>query len=124
MYKLLRNSTSILRVADGACIPASDDNDDYQAYLRWRDGWTESPEGGTEIVHEPHVPEAADPAPPPSKDEVDAAAAREDALVQALRARTPAEAATWVDNNVTDHASVKAALRIAFKILCILARRL
>jgi hypothetical protein len=45
MYKLLPNEilpdnstrprTSIIRVADNACIPFDPDNTDYQAYLKW-----------------------------------------------------------------------------------------
>lgn len=33
-YKLT-NSTSIIRTADGACIPADAANTDYAAYLEW-----------------------------------------------------------------------------------------
>lgn len=35
MYKLIANSTSIVRLADGAFIPADPANSDYAAYLRW-----------------------------------------------------------------------------------------
>ena len=42
MYKLCKpNSqnnapaTSVIRIADGACIPFVSDNTDYQAYLKW-----------------------------------------------------------------------------------------
>jgi hypothetical protein len=40
MYKLLKNPrtneiASILRLDDGACIPLSEGNTDYQAYLEW-----------------------------------------------------------------------------------------
>ncbi len=34
MYKLT-NSTSIIHIADGACIPSDPENTDYQAYLAW-----------------------------------------------------------------------------------------
>ena len=77
-YKLLNGSESILRIADGACITNDPANSDYQQYLRWRDGYTETPiigyqeitdaDGnvtlepiyGPEIVHPPHTPEPAD----------------------------------------------------------------
>lgn len=35
MYKLINNSTSIVRIFDGATIPADLNNSDYQAYLKW-----------------------------------------------------------------------------------------
>jgi len=39
MYKLIKDKFSaweaILRLSDGACIPKSEDNTDYQAYLKW-----------------------------------------------------------------------------------------
>lgn len=40
MYKLLKDPrtneiASILRITDGACIPLSEGNIDYQAYLKW-----------------------------------------------------------------------------------------
>jgi hypothetical protein len=35
MYKLCQNNRSVIRVLDGACIPADPDNTDYQAYLKW-----------------------------------------------------------------------------------------
>ena len=41
MYKLGKphisatESTSVIRLSDGTCIPFSPDNTDYQAYLRW-----------------------------------------------------------------------------------------
>jgi hypothetical protein len=35
MYKIFNNSKTILRVADGACIPFDPANIDYQSYLKW-----------------------------------------------------------------------------------------
>jgi hypothetical protein len=40
MYKLIIDSVTkengcIVRLSDGACIPFSPDNTDYQAYLAW-----------------------------------------------------------------------------------------
>jgi len=52
MYKLCRfntvlgetQSTSVIRLLDGACIPFAPDNTDYQAYLKWvADGNTPLP---------------------------------------------------------------------------------
>ena len=41
MYKLCKDdpvfgkAQSVIRVSDGACIPFSADNTDYQVYLKW-----------------------------------------------------------------------------------------
>jgi hypothetical protein len=40
MYKLFENPKTkevscVIRTTDGACIPLSNDNTDYQAYLAW-----------------------------------------------------------------------------------------
>ena len=39
MYKLISDKSTgweaVLRLRDGACIPKSEDNTDYQEYLRW-----------------------------------------------------------------------------------------
>ena len=37
MYKLTQNSASIIRLADGASIPADPANSDYAEYLEWVD---------------------------------------------------------------------------------------
>jgi len=41
-YTLIANSTSVMRDADGACIPADLRNADYQAYLVWAYGQAEA----------------------------------------------------------------------------------
>lgn len=35
MYKLIMNSNSVLRTADGATIPNDPYNKDWQAYQKW-----------------------------------------------------------------------------------------
>lgn len=49
-YKLT-STTNILRLADGALIPADLENSDYALYLKWLDAG--------------NIPGTADPAPPP-----------------------------------------------------------
>lgn len=99
MYKQIRNSSCVLRLADGASIPDDERNGDRHAFIRWRDGWTETLEDGTDLVHPPHEPEPADPAPAPTQDELDAAAARADAKLAALAAATPAQIRAWANQN-------------------------
>lgn len=53
-YKLIYNSTSILRLTDNASIPDDPANTDYKAYLTW--------------LSEDNIPEPADPPPPPDID--------------------------------------------------------
>lgn len=50
MYKLTDSPSIIVRIADGAYIPADPDNTDYQAYLEW--------------LAEGNTPEPADPIVP------------------------------------------------------------
>lgn len=50
MYQLIKDSTSIKRIADGAFIPADPANMDYAAYLAWLDaGNTPEPAPETSI---------------------------------------------------------------------------
>jgi hypothetical protein len=63
MYKLSPTSynnvesTGVIRLLDGACIPFDEANTDYQDYLKWLDGyesidgeWVQTnPEGNTPI---------------------------------------------------------------------------
>jgi len=53
MYQLTSTTNSIIRLSDGAFIPADSSNTDYAAYLRW---WAE---GNTPL------PVPAPPAPAP-----------------------------------------------------------
>ena len=53
MYQLTSNDT-IIRLSDGAFVPADSDNSDYAAYLRW---WAEG-----------NTPLPAAPPPPPAPD--------------------------------------------------------
>ena len=60
MYKLNQNSNSITRLADGASIPADPQNTDFAEYTRW--------------LSEGNTPEPADISPPPTYQELRAAA--------------------------------------------------
>jgi len=59
-----------------------------------------------------------------AQDAADAQEAREDAQLAAIAALTPAQAAQWIEDNVTNLAEAKNALKIMAKALCILARRI
>ncbi len=72
MYKLTHSGT-IIRTADGASIPLDDRNSDYQEYLRWRDGYTDS----NGVEHNPNTPEPADQIQPSPIEEVEMSQARE-----------------------------------------------
>jgi len=105
----LTNDTGVIRLPDGSVIPSDPSNSDWIAYQAWI---------ALGNVPLPYV------APAPTQDQIDAANARADATIATLKAMTPAQAATWVTNNVVDLASAKNALIIFAKILCILARRI
>lgn len=123
-YQLLRDSTTVRRLSDDARIPEDLNNVDYLEFLRWRDGWTEILEGGTEVQHPPHEPLPADPAPEPTQESLDIEAARNYAKLRALVGMTPAEVSAWVDANVTNLASVQDAIKTLAIGLSVLGRRI
>lgn len=110
MYKALRGSSCILRLVDGACIPPDDRNVDYRAVLAWL-------AAGNQL-------QPADPAPAPSQDELDAAAAKAYAKLKALMGLTPAQVQAWVDANVVDLASARDAIKTLAIGVSVLGRRL
>jgi hypothetical protein len=65
-----------------------------------------------------------DPAPPPTQDELDAAAAREYAKLIALRSMTPAQVVAWVAANVTNLAQAQDAIATLGVAVSVLSRRL
>ena len=123
MFKLLRNSNYVLRLQDGAFIPPDDRNADFQDYLRWRAGWTENLEDGTEIVHPPQEPEPADAAPPPSQEEIEAVVAHGYPKLVTLVRGPRDEVLASIDaiSNLTQARDVLKTLVIAIRVL---ARRI
>jgi hypothetical protein len=109
-YKFSRTPGIIIRLSDGANIPVDPGNRDYQAVLDW--------------ILLGNTVAQADPEPSPHPDTVDAAAASADTAVQTLRGMTPAQAATYVENNVNNLADAKALLKTMAKVICVLARRI
>jgi len=110
VYKLLRDSTAVLRVEDGAVIPVDKGNADYELYLVW--------------VSQGNAPLPADLPPPPSQDDIDAAAARQYAKLRALVGMTPAQVQAWVTANVTNLAQAQDAIMTLAIAVSILARRI
>lgn len=109
MYKLGRGSY-IIRISDGARIPAASDNADYQDYLRWvAAGNTAAP---------------ADPNPLPTKDQLDLAELKNYAKLNALKTMSPSEIVTWANANVTTLAQARDAITTLAVAVSILARRL
>lgn len=110
MYKL-SGPDSIIRLSDGACIPRDVENIDYQRFLEWES--------------EGNAPLPTDPPPPPTRDEVDAAAARVDAAIAFIASRTPAQARAWAAANFPTLTGAEAdRLGTMAAILCIVARRI
>lgn len=110
MYQLIRGSDSIRRLADMACIPRDARNVDYQAFLAWQAA------GNTVLP--------ADPAPPPTQEDLDRLAANAYAKLTALRGMTPAQVAAWVDANATTVAQHTDAIKTLAIGVSILARQL
>lgn len=107
-YQLTFNG--VIRLADRAFIPESLNNRDWRRYLAW--------------IAEGNVPTPADPPPPPTRDELDAAEARQYAKLAALRDMTPAQVSAWVDANITDLSSARDALKTLAIAVGVLARKL
>lgn len=60
----------------------------------------------------------------PTRDEIDAVAAKQHAKLQALMSMTPAQVSGWVDANVTNLAQVQDAIKTLAIAVSVLARRL
>src|SRR4051794_20789645 len=97
MYQRLYDSDAILRLEDGATVPADPANSDYRTYLAWCDE-------GNEAL-------AADvPAPPPPAP-IDTAPADMKPELVAFRAMSPEQLVGWIDANVVDFETLKAAFK-------------
>ncbi len=104
MYKYPQFGKMIVRVADGAFVPA-----DSPEILEWL------AQGNTIAPADPVVK---------SQEQIDTEAARAYAKLAALRSMTPAQVASWVDANVTNLAEAKDAIKTLAIAVCVLARRL
>ena len=108
MYKLDRFG-SVIRLSDNASIPRHPDNTDYKNFLAWE------ALGNTAA--------AADPAPPPSADEVHENSVLQYAKLRALASMSDAEIDAWVTNNVTNVAQFQDAIKTLAKGENLLLRR-
>lgn len=61
---------------------------------------------------------------PPTKDQIDADAAKQYAKLTALKNMTPAQVSAWVDANVTNLATAQDAIKTLAIAVSVLARRL
>jgi hypothetical protein len=108
-YKL-RLVAGVIRLADGSFIPDDPRNAAWQQYQAW--------------LGAGNTPEPADPPPPPSQDELDAAAAKAYAKLQALIAMSPAQVQAWVTANITTLPAAQDAIATLAIAVAVLARRL
>lgn len=108
MYKLLK--FGVRRIADDACIPEAAANSDWKRYQEW--------------LAAGNTPEPADPEPPPTQDELDAAAAKQYVKLRALSQMTPAQVQAWMAANINNLADAKDALTTLAIAVSILSRRL
>jgi hypothetical protein len=108
-YKL-RLVPGVIRLADGAFVPDDSKSHAWQQYQAW--------------VAAGNTPQPADPPPPPSQDELDAASAKAYAKLQALMGMTPAQVQAWVSANVTNLAQAQDAIATLAIAVAVLARRL
>lgn len=106
---------SVLRRADGASIPADDGNGSWREYQAWL---------GLGNVPDPVNPSYAAEEARQRKNFADRQSAKVDATVQLLASKTPAQIGAFIDANVTDLASAKAAIRAMAQVIGVLARDL
>ena len=109
-YKLRTNLTGVIRLADAASIPEDARNADWQTFLVW--------------LAAGNTAQPADPPPPPSQDELDAAAAKAYAKLQALMGMTPAQVQAWVTASITTLPAAQDAIATLAIAVSVLARRL
>ena len=108
MYRLTKTDI-VIREADGASIPNDPRNRDREAFVEWVAAGN---------VPAPYVRPAEEIAAEQRRASFDADATRADLLTR-LRAATPAQISTYVDNNVANLAEARALFK---KILLVLAQ--
>lgn len=120
MYKFTKENKSVIRKADGACIPFANGNRDYTEYLEWlQNGGTPDPaQTPEEIAAEETLRVKL------IQDTADAQEARDYAKLKALTQMSPSQVHTWVTNNVTNLAQAQDAIATLAIAVSILGRRL
>ena len=120
MYKLTKQNQSVIRKADGACIPFAEGNSDYAAYQEWlsQEGNTPDPAQTPEEIAAELAAETQH-----LQDITDAADVKAEAKVVALIGKTKAQVKKMADDIMTlDDA--KDVIKTLLIIVRILAKRL
>ena len=92
-YKKILNSTSIIRVADGAFIPENPLLNEWRDYVTWENAG--------------NVPDEPDPLPAPTPEQIEHDQLKNMVKVQELLNLVPANVNAWAAANITNVAQAR-----------------